>query len=349
MAYISFNPADFFSPLLWTGDGNNGRSITGVGFQPDMVWIKEKEGTNNHMLSDSARGPNNKINPNTTAANDTATNSLQAFGADGFTAGTNTEINASGNTYVAWNWKGGTTSGITTDGATTITPSAYSFNADAGISILKYTGNTTGGAKLAHGLGKVPALFIAKDLGSTESWTVYHQSLGATKFLSLNGTGAASTSSVRWNDEDPTTTNMVLGSDTSVNNTSMMGYCFAEVKGFSSFGEYTGTGQLDGPMIFTGFRPAFVMVKITDTTDGWYMWDNKRSPSGGYNVLQYRLEANQNFAQGTSANYMIDVVSNGFKLRDNNVGDNGAGNSFVYMAFAAQPLVSSNDKAGTAY
>ena len=165
----------------------------------------------------------------------------------------------------------------------------------------------------------------------------------------MNGTGAASTSSVRWNDEDPTTTNMVLGSDTSVNNTSMMGYCFAEVKGFSSFGEYTGTGQLDGPMIFTGFRPAFVMVKITDTTDGWYMWDNIRSPSGGYNVLQYRLEANQNFAQGTSANYMIDVVSNGFKLRDNNVGDNGAGNSFVYMAFAAQPLVSSNDKAGTAY
>ena len=261
MAYISFQPTDFFNTLLWTGDGNNGRSITGVGFQPDMVWIKEKEGTNNHMLADSARGANNKINPNETAANDSNATSLTAFGADGFTAGTNTEINASGNTYVAWNWKGGTTSGITTDGATTITPSAYSFNADAGISILKYTGNTTAGAKLAHGLGKVPALFIAKDLGSTESWTVYHQSLGATKFLSLNGTGAASTSSVRWNDEDPTTTNMVLGSDTSVNNTSMMGYCFAEVPGFSRFSCYKGNGDVNGSFIYTGFRPAWLVIK----------------------------------------------------------------------------------------
>jgi hypothetical protein len=125
-------------------------------------------------------------------------------------------------------------------------------------------------------------------------------------------------------------------------------YLFVPKKGFSAFGSYTGNANLNGPFLYTGFRPAFVMVKITDTTDGWYMWDNRRSPSGGYNQLQYRLEANQNSAEGTSANYIIDTVSNGFKLRDNNVGDNGAGNSFIYMAFAEFPLVSSNDIPGTA-
>ena len=349
MAYISFQPTDFFNTILYTGDGSTTQAQTGVGFAPDMVWLKCTSGAESHVLGTTPQGGNAYLIPNSTAVEGSLTNYLKSFDSDGFSVGSGGFTGGSGNDYVAWNWKGGTTSGITTDGSTTITPSSYSFSADAGISILKYTGNTTSGAGLAHGLGKVPAFFIAKDLGSTESWTVYHQSLGATKFLSLNGTGTASTSSVRWNDTDPTTTNMILGSDTSVNNTSMMGYCFAEVKGFSSFGEYTGNGQLDGPMIFTGFRPAFVMVKCTDSADGWYMWDNKRSPSDGFNVLQYNLLANSSDAQGTSANYMIDVVSNGFKLRDNNVGDNGGGNNFVYAAFAAQPLISSNDKAGTAY
>ena len=342
MAYISFQPTDFFNTLLWTGDGNNGRSITGVGFQPDMVWVKEKEGTNNHMLSDSVRGANNKVNPNTSAANDTATNSLQAFGADGFTAGTNTEINANGNTYVAWNWRAGTTSGISA-GAQTITPSAYSINASAGWGIYKWsrTGASTTDY-FSHGLGATPTIALQKRTDGVQDWYVNFTFFdGTMDYMNLNDTDSKYDGTTTL----PTSTNWYPKSPETGD---YMTYLFVPKKGFSSFGTYVGSAHLDGPFIFTGFRPAFVMVKITDTTDGWYMWDNRRSPSGGYNAQQYRLEANQNSAQGTSANYIIDMVSNGFKLRDNNVGCNGNGNKFIYMAFAEFPLVSSNSKPGTA-
>jgi hypothetical protein len=350
MAFISIQPTNFFNTLLYTGNNTDARSITGVGFQPDMTWIKQSSGTNNHMLSDSARGGNNKINPNTTAANDTATNSLQAFGADGFTAGTNTEINASGSDYASWNWKGGTTSGITTDGSTTITPSAYSFSADAGISILKYTGNTTSGAGLAHGMGKKPAFFVAKDLSTTESWTVFHHSLGPTKFLSWNGTGAESTATNRWNDTDPTTTNMILGSETSVNNTNMMGYCFAEVPGFSRFGRFRGNGSVDGSFVFTGFRPAFLIIKkYSGAGDGWYMVDNKNNPSNRVNKNLFVDTSGALSTAGTAASDKnMDFLSNGFKVRTTNGEVNQSNEQYVYMAFAEFPFVSSNSKPGVA-
>ena len=347
MAFISFQPTDFFNPLIWTGDGGASRSITGVGFQPDMVWIKQRDGTNNHMLADAVRGANNKINPNTNAANDTNATSLTAFGADGFTAGTNTEINASGSTYVGWNWKAGTTSGLS---GGTITPTAYSINASAGWGIYKYTGGSSTDT-IAHGLGVAPKMIIIKSLTTTNDWTVYHESIGNAKLLVLNTTAAESSDATTWNSTSPTSTVWSMGNSGDVNNSARdyIAYAFAPKKGFSSFGSYDGSGQLDGPFIFTGFSPAFVMVKVTDdAVHDWYMWDNRRSPSGGYNEQKYRLMANQSSAEGTSANYIIDMVSNGFKLRDNNVGCNGNGNKFIYMAFAEFPLVSSNSKPGTA-
>jgi hypothetical protein len=247
-----------------------------------------------------------------------------------------------------WNWKCGTTSGLS---GGTITPTGYSFNTTSQVSVITYTGNATSGATVPHGLGAKPAAILIKKLdGSADSWAVYHESLGATKFMELDVTGSVSTSANRWNDTEPTTSLFTLGNSSTVNasGNKYVAYCFAEVKGFSSFGSFTGNGQLNGPMVYTGFQPAFVVAKVTDTADGWYMWDNKRSPSDGFNVLQYNLLANSTDAAGTSANYMIDAVSNGFKLRDNNGGVNGHGNNFIYMAFGKFPFVSSNSIPTTA-
>ena len=348
-AFISIQPTDFFNALIYTGNYSDGHAITGVGFQPDMVWVKDLTGSN-HIMTDAARGAGKTIQPNTTAAETTEADYLQSFNADGFTMGANNATNESGVSNASWNWKGGTTSGITTDGSTTITPSAYSFSADAGISILKYTGNTTSGAGLAHGMGKKPALFIAKDLGTTESWTVYHHSLGNTKFMTMNGTNAEGTATNRWNDTDPTSVNMILGSETSVNNTNMMGYCFAEVPGFSRFGRFRGNGDVNGSFVFTGFRPAWLVIKkYSGAGDGWYLVDNKSNPK---NVVNKNLFVDTSGALSTAGSAAsdknMDFLSNGFKVRTTNGEVNQSNEQYIYMAFAEFPMVSSNSKPGVA-
>ena len=315
-----------------------------------MTWIKCRNAAQGHQLFDAARGATKVIWPEDTGVEATRAESLTSWQSDGFTLGSDGDVNTNSNTYTSWNWKGGTTSGITTDGSTTITPSAYSFSADAGISILKYTGNTTSGAGLAHGMGKKPAFFVAKDLSTTESWTVFHQSLGPTKFLSWNGTGAVSTATNRWNDTDPTTTNMILGSETSVNNTNMMGYCFAEVPGFSRFGRFRGNGDVNGSFVFTGFRPAFLLIKkYSGAGDGWYMVDNTNNPKNVVNKNFFADTTGALSTAGTAASDKnMDFLSNGFKVRTTNGEVNQSNQQYVYMAFAEFPMVSSNSKAGTA-
>tara|TARA_B100000029_G_scaffold512276_1_gene608471 strand:+ start:737 stop:1768 length:1032 start_codon:yes stop_codon:yes gene_type:complete len=342
MAYISFQPSDFFKTVLYTGNGST-QSITGVGFQPAMNWMKGRDTTENHEIADINRGATKYIAPNSAGTEGTDANAITSFDSDGVSIGSWATYNNNTSKFVMWNWKGGTTSGITTDGSTTITPTSYSFSADAGISILKYTGNTTSGAGLAHGMGKTPAFFVAKDLSTGESWTVYHKSLGNTKFMSMNGSGSVSTATNRWNDTDPTSVNMILGNETSVNNTNMIGYCFAEVKGFSSIGSYTGNGQSFGPFIPCGFRPAFVVIKRIDGADNWVMFDDKRD---GYNVDNNILYPNLTNAEATSD--YLDLTSNGFTLRWSDSKANYDGGSYLYLAFAEFPFVSSNSKAGVA-
>jgi hypothetical protein len=347
MAYISFQPLDFFNTVLYTGNGST-QSITGVGFQPDINWMKGRDTTENHEIADAVRGTTKYIAPNTNGGEGTDANALTSFDSDGVSIGSWSTYNNNTSTFVMWNWKCGTTSGLS---GGTITPTGYSFNTTSQVSVITYTGNATSGATVPHGLGAKPAAILIKKLdGSADSWAVYHESLGATKFMELDVTGSVSTSANRWNDTEPTTSLFTLGNSSTVNasGNKYVAYCFAEVKGFSSFGSFTGNGQLNGPMVYTGFQPAFVVAKVTDTADGWYMWDNKRSPSDGFNVLQYNLLANSTDAAGTSANYMIDAVSNGFKLRDNNGGVNGHGNNFIYMAFGKFPFVSSNSIPTTA-
>ena len=336
--YISFQPSDFFNTKLYTGTGSS-NAITGVGFQPDATWIKGRNTTYNHVFTDAVRGVTEEIYSNTTGAEVTNAQGLTAFGSDGFTVGTDAGYNGNTNTYVSWNWKGGTTSGIATNGSTTITPSAYSFNQTSGCSIIKYTGNGTAGAKLAHGLGATPDFFIIKGLDATTDWDVYHSSLGATKWLELNADGSVSTSTNRWNDTEPDSVNITLGDSTHVNDSSdFVAYCFSAKRGYSKFSSYAANGNADGAFIYTGFRPAFILLKDT-ATNAWYLMDSKRD---GYNAENKGLIPSQTSVE-QAGSYGVDFLSNGFKCRTTDGWTNGSGLTYLYAAFAEFPLVSSND------
>ena len=346
MAYISFKPSAFFNNVLYTGNAGT-NAITGVGFQPDMIWNKRRDSDANHYLVDSVRGTGEELRPNTTNHSAGDGSLMSSFDSDGYTLGSSNSMNTNSATYVSWNWKGGTTSGITTNGSTVITPSGYSFNATSGVSILKYTGNGNTTTKVAHGLGSVPKMIIIKKTSAAgDNWKVYHVSVGNTTALQLDNTGATSGGSDNFYDTTPDTVNFTLGNHTSVNanGATYIAYVFAEKKGFSRFGAYTGTGSADGAYVYTGFKPAFVLIKSSSTAMYWHIFDNKRL---GYNPYNYRLNPNASEAETTTTNH-VDLLSNGFKIKTDQqqFGTNGA--NYIYMAFAAEPLVSSNNIPATA-
>jgi len=339
-AYISFQPTDFFSPTLYTGTGAE-NAITGVGFQPDVSWLKSRSAIKNHYLYDTVRGATKNLAPNDTDIEATTAQGLKSWQSDGFTLGTSGGENGSTITYVSWNWKAGTTSGLS---AGTHSVNSYSYNATSGFGIYQYTGDNTAGT-ITHGLGAVPKMIITKTLGSAVDWFVYHQSNGAGKYMVLNGTASVGSSTIVWGNTTPTSTVFSLGAGAETNTSprEYVAYVFADVKGYSKFGTYTGNGSTDGQFINTGFRPAYVLIKKTNGVGSWWVFDNKRL---GYNAKNSRVYANDNTAESAVTN--IDFVSNGFKLRTT-VGDlNGAGNTIIYAAFAEFPIVSSNSKAGTA-
>ena len=342
--YISFQPSDFFTPLIWTGTGAS-NAITGVGFQPDLVWAKQRSGTEYHEVCDSVRGATKIIYPNETSGEGTNAQTLKTFDAEGYTLGTSMGWNQNTGTYVGWNWKAGTTSGIATNGSTTITPTGYSFNQTSGFSTIAYTGNSTSGAKIPHGLGVAPDLMFVKKLNAGQSWAVYSKSIGPTKYLSLNQTIAEATSIDRWNDTATDSVNFTVGDAGDTNGAfNYIAYCFASKKGFSAFGSYYGNGNADGPFVYTGFRPAFLICKISSgNTGGWDMFDNKRDT---FNPTDQILQANSSSAEADSDD--IDFLANGFKIRNTSGNHNGNGYTYIYMAFAEFPFVSSNSKAGVA-
>ncbi len=340
MAYITFQPNDYFNTKLYTGNGST-QSITGVGFQPDMTWGKARSTTTNHVIQTPVQGLSTAIFPNLNNAESTGlTNAITSFDSDGFSLGDWGVLNASSETFVSWNWRASGTSGSSnSDGSITSTVSA---NTTAGFSIVTYTG-TGANATVGHGLGSAPGLILFKQRSATQKWIVHHQSLGATKSLHLDTTEAEQTSTFM-NDTAPTSSVFSLGTIVN-NNTSgatYVAYCFAEKKGFSKFGSYTGNGNADGPMIYTGFKPAFIILRGTNN-ENWIMFDNKRDP---INVVDDLILPNQNIA-AFSATY-LDMVSNGFKIRTSAVGGNANGQEFIYWAFAEEPLVSSNNIPATA-
>ena len=355
MAYTTINkPSLQFNTLTYAGDGTSPRSVTGVGFQPDFVWIRNRTQAGDSGLYDSIRGAgNNKdLVSETTGAEGAGGGDgygyLSAFNSDGFslTAGTvGSDItNKSGSNYVTWNWKANGSGSSNNSGTITSTVSA---NTTSGFSIVTYTGNGTSGATVGHGLGVAPSMIIEKGRSVTDDWLIYHKSLGATYGLALNNTTAAATSTGYWNDTAPTSSVFSIGNNGKVNTSggTHVAYCFAEVKGYSKFGSYTGNGNADGTFVYTGFKPAFVIMKRSDSADNWLMKDSVRD---SYNLANKRLYPNQNAGEDTSVNGSIDILSNGFKQRGSDTLTNGSGGTYIYMAFAEQPLVGTNNVPATA-
>jgi len=344
MAIID-KPSDYFNTKLYSGS-NGTQSVTGVGFQPDWSWLKCRSTAYHHRLFDVVRGAGKNLRSDTTNAEQTIDEGITAFNSDGFSVkqGSDLEYNASGQTYVSWNWKAGTSSGITTTNST-ITPAGYSFNQTAGFSIIKYPGNGTNDAKCPHGLGVAPKMIFIKDLGNAANWECYNASIGNGKVIYLNLTTAAEATSARWRNTSPDSVNWTMGSTTAVNGSgrNYVAYCFAEKQSYSKIGSYTGNGNANGTFVYTGFKPAFVMCKRSSGTGNWQMFDSKRE---GYNVDNDGLQANLSNAEATDDD--LDILSNGFKLRGSGNDLNGSGSTYIFMAFAENPFVASNFNAATA-
>jgi len=340
MAQIN-KPTDYFNTNLWTADDSNPRSITST-HATDFVWIKSRNQTYIHRLFDSVRGATKRLRSNGTDAEDTASTEVTAFTSTGYTIDSGLNSTDPSTNWVGWSWLGGGTASSNTDGSIT---SQVSANTTSGFSIVSYTGNATAGATVGHGLGTTPSLMIFKDRDNTRDWIVYHKDLGATKFIKLNLTDASGTASAYFNDTEPTSSLFTVGSGTSVNNsgTDYISYCFAEKKGYSKFGSYTGNGSTDGTFVYTGFKPAFVMMKRTNTTGEWGMFDNKRD---SFNVATAELKANASDAE--EVNGAIDFLSQGFKLKATSAFMNASGSTYIYMAFAENPLVGTNNIPATA-
>jgi len=341
MAYTTIKkPSDYFNTKLYTGNGTTGHAITGVGFQPDWVWTKNRDDSYSHWLFDSVRGVNEGLRTDRTDGEiDNATRQV-SFDSDGFTLGNSADVNVNGNNYASWNWLASNTTASNTDGSITSTVSA---NTTSGFSIVSYSGSASN-ITVGHGLGVTPKMILIKNRTSAVDWTVYHESLGNAKLVRLNTTTAEESTNQFSFGTSPTSSVFALGGGYSMVNTSganYIAYCFADVQGFSKFGSYTGNGSTDGTFVYTGFKPAFLLMKRTNNTGSWIMYDNKRS-SSSKNLTDKYLYANLTNAETTDTAEGIDFLSNGFKHRNTFSASNGSGDTYIYMAFAEEPLVGDN-------
>ncbi len=333
-------PNQHFDATLYTGNGTS-QSITNVNFAPDFTWIKDRTLAWNNKLFDSVRGSGKYLISDNTAAEATDATQLSAFLSNGFSVGSQVSVNGSGDAYVSWNWKAGGTAVTNTSGSIT---SQVSVNTTAGFSIVSYASGSAGQKTVGHGLGVTPSMIITKSRdNSSYNWSIYHSSVIDTtsKFLRFT-TDAIVTSSTIWGAALPNTTVFGITSDNGVPaNNNCIAYCWAPVAGYSAFGSYTGNGSTDGPFIYTGFKPKFIMIKATQTVDYgyWEMYDTSRST---YNVLNKNLYANYNYAEDTDAAGAKDVLSNGFKLRGTVDNSNGNGKTYIYAAFAEAPFKYAN-------
>jgi hypothetical protein len=333
------NGAAYMAATTYNGNGGTAQTITNTNgttsFQPDFVWIKSRNSASfSHRLYDSVRGAGIELYSNATNAESTVAQSLTAFASNGFTLGTDLNNNQSSITYIGWQWKAGTTSASNTNGSITSTVSA---GATQGFSVATYTGNGSAGATFGHGLGVAPSFVIIKERGNVNGWLCYHISTGNTGYLELDATLSFQTLSTVWNNTTPSSSVVTLGTVSNVNRNggTFVAYCFSAVAGYSAFGSYTGNGSADGPFIYTGFRPRWIMIKRTDSAEVWGMWDTSRDP---YNTMPDYLNANNSNQELAPGNVQIDSLSNGFKVRNTWVGYNASGGSYVYMTFAENPF-----------
>jgi len=359
MAYTTIdNPQDHFNTVLYVGASDSApSSITGVGFKPDWVWLKNRPDSTNHNLYDVVRGGDGTshyfLKSNTTAAQGTNTSSLLTLDNDGFTLGDGNETNGQGDNIVSWSWKGGGSASSNSNGSIT---SSVSANATAGFSIVGWTGNGSD-ATIGHGLSSAPQMYVVKNRADATDWRVGQTVAGN---IMTGGNGYY----MEWNDDKPSTnpgsattwgstptaptsTVFTVGSNNAHNGSSdaMVAYCFHSVKGYQKIGVYTGNGAVDGPFIYTGFRPAFVFTKRVDSTSSWGMLDNRRP---GTNLTKLYILTDRTQAEADDGSWGMDLLSNGWKARYNNGNFNASGGTYLYWAIAEAPIVNSKGVPATA-
>ena len=339
------DPGEYFKTVLYEGDNSAGRRIN-VGFQPDFIWFKSRNTAVSHVLVDSVRGLGHLNSNSSNGEGTSGTLYLSGYADNGFDLndGANSGGNTTGRTYVAWCWKAGGPAVTNTSGSLT---SQVSANQTAGFSIVTYTG-TASNETVGHGLGKKPSFILLKERyspgNSYSGWQVYHSSLGATQRLVLDSTNAASTTSNIWNDTEPTSDVFSIGTSgaMSENGGTYVAYCWSEIEGFSKFGSWGGNGNADGPFVYCGFKPAFVLTKRIDsaTNGNWTIFDSSRNSTNpvGTHLRADTSETELNFGNG------IDIVSNGFKMREAASALNNASGTYIFAAFAESPFKTANAK-----
>jgi len=341
--------SEYFNTVLWSGNGASSRGITGVSHAPDFVWIKTRNQANEHSLFDSVRGVAKDLESNSNAI-EQANNVygyITSFDSDGFTVEPGTSgsalVNESGNTFVAWNWKAGTSVSGNTTGSGTAKTYTGSANTEAGFSIIKYVGNGTSGHTIPHNLGAVPKMIIAKNLDQADDWAVYHNGIGAGNYLKLNESDGSASAAQVWNDTTPSDSVFSVGSNHQTNATDedYIAYCFADIDQYCKAGSYIGNSNADGTYVHLNFRPAWVMIKEAGASGFWMITDNKVYPNNDGNTRS--LAANDTGSETTISNRgnEVDFLSNGFKIRAS-TGDMGASNTHIYLAFAEQPFKYAN-------
>ena len=340
MAIID-KPSDYFETVLWSSVDT---SIDTLDFQPDWVWIKSRTNADTQVLFDSVRGAGERLSSSSDGAESTKTDELTAFNSDGFTLGTGSNVNRASHTNVAWNWKAGGSASSNSNGTIT---SSVSANTDAGFSIGTYNGSGSDNT-VGHGLGVAPDMIIVKCKSTAHDWVVYHSALGNAKILTLNATTAAQ-SATGWQSTSPTST--VFSIDNAANSLNQSGqsfvfYAMASKKGYSKFGSYIANANVDGAFVYTGFKPAFLLIKNTSQATDWIMYDNKRD---GYEPQNKEFRANTSAAERNAEDNNVQFCANGFKLRNAGTKSNAdSGNTLIYMSFAEQPLVTSTGVPATA-
>ena len=343
------NPELYLQAKTYSGNGST-NAITFDGsenMQPDWLWLKCRSDANGSNIFDVLRGTNSLHSDTAGAQADRASDGFTSLDSDGFTlngSGSGGSINVSGRTYVGWGWKAGGSASSNSNGSIT---SSVSASTTAGFSIVSYTG-TGSSATIGHGLGSIPQWIIVKNRGATDPWMVYHHSVmtasGTNKqFMTMNTNSALQSNSTNTTWESVSTSTFGIGNDYGLNTSSenYIAYCFADVKGYSKFGKYTGNANVDGPMIYTGFRPSYVLIKNAAASEHWRIYDNKRDT---FNHMYHVLFANEASAESTvdNASEEIDFLSNGIKIRSSAQQLNGSGQNLVYMAFAESPFVNSS-------
>jgi len=342
MAYSTIPKGNLYmDTVLYTGNGST-QNITGVGFKPDWVWVKQRGGTTNHKASDIVRGVTKALQPNDADAEATDSNGITAFNSNGFSLGNGGDYNGNSNTQVAWNWLAGNSQG-SSNTAGSINTTYTSVNTTAGFSISTYTG-TGSNATIGHGLGVAPAMILTKATSFSEEWLVYHQSMGNTRAINLNLNNASSSSTTYWQNTTPGSSFFYVGSNDKVNKSgaTYVAYAFAQKQGYSRMGAYMGNGSTGSSgtgtsFIHCGFSPSYVLIKNGQQSNEWMIFDNKRQ---GFNPENEALTANLSAAERTT-NY-LNFFSNGFSLSNTDGEVNSAGVPYIFTAFAENPFVATS-------